>query len=290
MKRLVKSVLMWPVRAVRRRRAKAAISGLATTADSAALRAVAVAIGEALGGMASPEERESIHRIEKRRRELLKSREMIPVIDYGAGSYPRAKRTAEQMRAGVLTSAAVRTIARASKGPGSAFLVFKLVRHLQPRSCIELGSCVGISASYQAAALAFNGGGRIQTLEGAPAIASIARETLARMSFANTSVVEGPFHETLIGVLQAGAPVDFLFNDGHHSGDAMLRYFRESLPYLAPEAVLLFDDINWSRDTQAAWKAIARHDRVAASIDLGEMGLLVLSGGSIPRRDLSIPL
>jgi predicted O-methyltransferase YrrM len=274
---------------MRRRRAKPAIRKLAAD-DSPMLRVVAAALREALDGTASPQERGTIARIEARRRELLKSNEMIPVLDYGAGSDPRVKRTAEQMRAGVLTSAAVRTIARASKSPGSAFLVFKLVRHLEPRSCIELGSCVGISASYQAAALAFNGSGRIQTLEGAPAIAAIARETLARMSFANASVVEGPFHVTLSEALQAGAPVDFLFNDGHHSGDAMLRYFRESLAYLAPEAVLLLDDINWSRDTQAAWQEIARHDRVAASIDLGEMGLLIVSTGSDPRQDLRIPL
>ncbi|HUR92452.1 MAG TPA: class I SAM-dependent methyltransferase [Gemmatimonadaceae bacterium] len=289
MKRLVKSVLMWPVRLLRRRRARTTLATLGA-ANSAALRAVAAAIREALDGTASPEERASIDRIEERRRELLESGATIPVIDYGAGSDPRVKRTAEQMRAGVATSAAVRTLARASKSPASAFLIFKLVRHLAPSSCIELGSCVGISASYQAAALTFNGGGTIRTLEGAPAIASIARETLARMAVANASVVEGPFHETLSAALQAGAPVDFLFNDGHHSGDAMLCYFRESLAYLAPEAVLLFDDINWSLDTQTAWREIARHDRVAASIDLGEMGLLIVSSRSTLRQELRVPL
>lgn len=288
MKSLVKSVLLWPVRARRRRRARTALPRLA--AGPGALRAVALAIGEALDGVASPEERALMGRIEKRRDQLLRSRETIEVIDYGAGSDPRVKRTAEQMRAGIVTSAAVRRIALASKGARSAFLLFKLIRHLEPRSCVELGSCVGISASYQAAALALNGRGVIRTLEGAPSIAAIARETLARMSFSHASVVEGPFDETLKSALQAGAPVDFFFNDGHHSGDAMLRYFRESLAYLAPEAVLLFDDINWSGDTRTAWAEIASHERVSASIDLGEMGLLILSDAPATRREIRIPI
>ena len=40
-------------------------------------------------------------------------------------------------------------------------ILFRLIRNLEPSSCVELGSCVGISASYQAGALSLNKKGQI---------------------------------------------------------------------------------------------------------------------------------
>ena len=42
----------------------------------------------------------------------------------------------------------------------------RLVRELRPHSCLELGTGVGVSAGYQAAAMELNGVGRLLTLDG----------------------------------------------------------------------------------------------------------------------------
>jgi predicted O-methyltransferase YrrM len=238
------------------------------------------AIGEALlAAMArvfSPEERHWIGLIEQRRAQLLASSQVIPVIDYGAGR-PDSRRSREEMEQGVPSSAEIRAICGASKPPFWASLLMKLIVGLKPSSCLELGSCVGISASYMGAALQGNRGGRLTSLEGSPEVARIARETLGSLGIGSVDVVTGPFHKTLAGVMQSAGPIDFFFNDGHHDHDAVLGYFDQALPHLADNSVMVLDDIGWSEGMRKAWASIAGDSRVRASIDLGAIGIVVIN-------------
>jgi hypothetical protein len=58
-----------------------------------------------------------------------------------------------------------RTVGEVSKGASKPYfwslLLFKLIRKFRPSICLELGTCLGISASFQAAALKLNGIGKI---------------------------------------------------------------------------------------------------------------------------------
>jgi predicted O-methyltransferase YrrM len=253
------------------------------------VRAVGEAVHEALTRALSAEELRLISLIERRRGALLGSGEEIEVVDFGAGG-PDDRRSEEQMRAGVRSTRSIADVSRASKPALWAKILFKLVRKLEPASCVELGSCVGISAGYLAAALQLNGRGRLVTLEGSPAIAGVAQRTLAGLSFDNATVVTGPFHDTLSGVLEAARPVDFFFNDGHHDRDAVLRYFDAALPCLSDDAVLVVDDISWSPGMREAWRLITEHERVAASVDLGAMGIALLGQSGHGRAHHTLPL
>lgn len=53
-------------------------------------------------------------------------------------------------------------------------LLFRLANHYTPKTIVELGSSLGISASYLASADSLS---NVITLEGAPEIARIAKET-----------------------------------------------------------------------------------------------------------------
>lgn len=257
--------------------------------DHPVVAAVGRALDGTLRGSHTEEEAQVIARIEARRAELLQSPGTISVLDYGAGRAGE-QRSAEQMRQGVEVERPVRQIAGASKPAFWADTLFRLVRQLRPTSCLEMGTCVGISAAYQAAALRLNGSGKLVTLEGSPAIARIAGETLAGLGLTDVTIVTGPFHQTLAGALADGAPVDFLFNDGHHDRDAVLAYFAESLPYLAPDAVVVFDDISWSDGMRDAWRQIESHPRVAATVDLRGIGIAVLGDAGPKRQQFTIPL
>ena len=157
--------------------------------------------------------------IEQRRSVLLDSDKEIAFMDYGAGPSD-AQRTQEQMEQGVPSRLGVNVMARASKPPFWASILFKIVRGLAPKSCLELGTCVGISGSYQAQALSLNGEGALFTLEGSPDVAATAKETFECLGIDNVSVVTGPFHKTLQGVMERAQPIDYFFNDGHHDHDA----------------------------------------------------------------------
>lgn len=164
---------------------------------------------------------------------------------------------------------------RASKPPRSARILFSLVRELRPRSCVELGSGVGISTAYQAAALALNGdGGRLVSLDLSETRVDAARRHLRALGLDNARLVLGTFDETLEPTLVGlGGAADFVFVDGHHDERATLQYFTRILPFAAPSAVFVFDDIRWSKGMERAWRTLSADRSLRLTLDLGEMGI-----------------
>lgn len=244
---------------------------------------------ESLAHNLSLQEKRAISSIEERRSFLLNSDKEIVVVDYGAGS-SNSNRTREEMEKGVQSTALTSKITTASKPKFWATTLFKIIRKLEPLSCVELGTCVGITASYQAAALKINGKGAIVTLEGSNEIANLAKETFANLEINNASVVTGPFHETLSGVFETSKPIDFVFNDGHHDHDAVIRYFNQVMPYLSDSAVIVFDDISWSPGMRKAWTEIENDERVSASIDLHTIGIALIDKAMNTKERFEIPL
>jgi len=287
-KRTLRNKLELPSQMLRRHRVRDSLIPLTSHSDSK-LRGIGIAIRESLVYRLPDKERQAIAPVEKRRSFLLKSNEAISVLDYGAGS-PGSNRTVEEMENGILTTARVADIASVSKSAFWATILFKIIRQLHPQSCVELGSCVGISGSYQASAMQLNGSGKVVTLEGSPEIANIASETFELLGIDNASVVVGPFHETLNGVLETSSPVDFFFNDGHHDHDAVIKYFNKAMPYLSDGAVIVFDDISWSAGMQQAWSEIEDDERVSASIDLNKIGIAIVTNNGIEKQKFRIPL
>jgi predicted O-methyltransferase YrrM len=120
------------------------------------------------------EERKWVERIENLRRTLSGSRTVVTRVDYGARN-PRMQLTDEMMYQGEMTSATVGDICRTASNPSrDALLLFKRIRNIRPGVCLELGTSLGITAAYEAAALTLNGVGRLVALEGAETIASLA--------------------------------------------------------------------------------------------------------------------
>jgi predicted O-methyltransferase YrrM len=248
------------------------------------------AVRAALKRALTPEERNWIDRIEHLRTEMNASTKQITRMDYGAGSRG-STRTEEEMRAGVEVADTLSRISQvASKSAPWCLVLFKLIRTVQPSSCIEMGTAVGISAAYQGAALRLNGHGTLLTLEGAPSLADIARNNLQQLGLDTVEIVVGRFQDTLPDILINRQPVDYVFVDGHHDEQATLAYFEQILPFLSETALLVFDNVDWSEGMKRAWHAIANDRRVGVAVDLGGVGLCVVDGSITGRRHFSIPL
>lgn len=288
LKSRLKKLIKPPIQLLFRYRARPALAAL-TSHENSKLKAVGNAIYECLTNTISDEEQTVIDSIEQRRSYLLGSTRQIPVIDFGAGS-PNTNRSRKEMESGFHSAESVSRICAASKPAFWAILLFKLIRKIEPSSCVELGSCVGISASYQAAALDINGKGHLMTIEGSPEIAKIAEETFEILRLRNATVVTGPFHETLKGVLESAMPIDFFFNDGHHDHDAVIQYFNEAMPYLSDDAVIVFDDISWSSGMKKAWTEIENDERIGLSIDLRTIGIAFVNNNMPTKEKFRIPL
>jgi predicted O-methyltransferase YrrM len=207
--------------------------------------------------------------IETQRAHLLADCGRVRVADHGAGSL----RGANPDAGGTIERQVAEVCRHASKSAAWGRFLFTLVRTHQPQACLELGTCLGISAAYQAAALTCNGTGILTTIEGAERYAQIAQEQFAALGLKNVRALVGRFQDVLPEVLAtAEKPFDYVFIDGHHDGAATQRYFETIGPRLAPGALVIFDDIQWST-MRAAWRVIRRDPRVEDSVDLLTMGI-----------------
>ena len=224
-----------------------------------------------------PEEKVWIDKIEQLRKKLNASTTEISLVDYGAGKSDE-HRTQQDMYTGKTVTTTVGKVCRSgSKSPFWSFLLFNLVREFKPAVCIELGTCLGISTSYQAVALSLNKVGKIVTIEGAKTLAKSAKQNIEAIGLENVRVVAGRFQDVLDEVLNESSPIDFAFIDGHHDEKATMRYFDQIIPFLANQGVVLvFDDISWSPGMKKAWKKIKVDERVKISVDLRKVGICLM--------------
>jgi predicted O-methyltransferase YrrM len=200
-------------------------------------------------------------KIESARTSFLNNDRVIEVKDLGAGS--TGNNSGRRM---------VRDIAkRALKSPKYASLLFRIVNHYQPQNILELGTSLGITSSYLAAA---NRSARLLTLEGVPAIASVAKDYFRESDLSNIELVEGNFDDTLPVALRSLGRVDLAYIDGNHRYAPTIKYFEEILEYSHDYSILILDDIHWSKEMEQAWDHCRADARVRLSIDLFFIGLL----------------
>ena len=121
-----------------------------------------------------------------------------------------------------------------------------------------------------------NNKGTLVTIEGAKTYASIAAENFFSVSLNNVIQYTGRFSDVLPDILKDHQPIDFVFIDGHHDGDATVSYFEQLIPFLSRSAWLMFDDISWSQGMKRAWKTIAEDKRVLFSSNLSLVGICYL--------------
>jgi predicted O-methyltransferase YrrM len=252
--------------------------------DLAMARRTAAALNRTLNDESSAEEALWFSRIESMREQLNRSTEQTVFMDYGAGSADAGLNESE-MAGGRRKVITVGEMCRsASKSRVWGTLLFHLVREIKPSACLEMGTCMGVSGAYQSAALELNGHGRMVTLEGSPSLSDIARNNFRTLNLSRILTVAGRFQDTLEEVLKDLAPVDIAFVDGHHDGRATLAYFEQLQPHLAPDSLLIFDDIAWSGGMKNAWRTIMAHPKTTISVDLFSVGLCILSNGSPLRK------
>lgn len=202
--------------------------------------------------------------IEARRTALLADQRLIAVHDFGAGS--RTGAPAHRPRT-------VAQVARTAAKPARyGQLLLRLVNYLRARRVLELGTSLGLTTAYLAAA---DSRTRVVTLEGDPASAAVARETFGALNLANVELVEGEFSTTLDRALAAfGGPLDVVFFDGNHRYEPTLDYVRRCLPHRHAETVFVLDDIHWSAEMERAWEAVKQLPEVTITIDLFAVGLI----------------
>lgn len=164
-------------------------------------------------------------------------------------------------------------IATTGKNRRWGTVLYLLAISFRSTTVFELGSCAGISACYLSSAPSVN---KLITVEGSKNLARIAKNSLARFA-GKSKVVNSLFDDAIDNELpMPEGKIDYVYIDGHHEKIATIHYFDKLLPYLAENALVVFDDISWSYDMREAWDILRKREEFSHAMDLGVIGVCIL--------------
>ena len=209
--------------------------------------------------------------IRRYRKKLMKTTDTIKMTDFGAGS--RVFSSEERKISAIAWNAGIT--------PKRARLMNRLVRYLNIKNALELGTSVGIGSVAIAAGNKIN----FTTVEGCPETAKVAEKYFQEFGFENITLKIGEFDSVLDEIANSTnkqsaeqdsktAFYDLIFIDGNHQKSATLRYFETLLPLVHNDSLVILDDIHWSREMEEAWEEIKLHPAVTLTIDTYYWGLI----------------
>lgn len=199
--------------------------------------------------------------IEQLRKQLLSDKRIIEVEDFGAGS--RINSSRQRSIAQIAKSAL--------KSKRLAQVLFRLVKHYQPQTIVELGTSLGITCAYLSAA---NPNTSITSIEGSEPLAAIAKENFQKLNSTNIQLLTGNFDDVLPSVISQLPSVDLAYIDGNHRYQPTINYFHQFLSKSNDQTILVFDDIHWSAEMEHAWNEIQSHPSVQYTIDIFFLGFV----------------
>ncbi|UII20030.1 O-methyltransferase [Fulvivirga ligni] len=202
------------------------------------------------------------------RKTCKKSSEQIKVTDFGSGSQ--------------VAKSNVRSISQiATNGttkPKYSKLLYRLIKHLKANNILELGTSIGLNTLYLSKATE----GKVITLEGDKALSNYALDIFKQEKATNIDLITGNIDQTLTGAISE--PIDMAFIDANHSYTPTLQYFEVLKSHIHEGSCIIFDDIHWSKEMEAAWNEIKMAKGVTLSIDIFQFGLVFFKTGLKPQH------
>ncbi len=209
----------------------------------------------------SQDEFYAFQEIEAQRNILLNSNEWIERADFGAGnSSSNSKKTKVSQFA-----------SRSLCSPKYCRMLFRLARYVRAEQVLELGTALGITTAYLSKS---SPEAQVQTIEGDSGLLAKAIEVWEALGIKNINSVCGKFEEVLPDVLKSSKRLDFVFVDGNHRLKPTIEYVEMIKQHLNDEAVVIIDDIYWSKEMTEAWETLKKDNTFSLSVDLFRMGLL----------------
>lgn len=194
--------------------------------------------------------------IEKQRQIFLTDDRILQVEDAGAGSVKMGnKRTVQEIAQNGIS------------GFKKCEILFKLVDYLKPQSILELGTSLGISTSYLHLG---NEKAELKSIEADSKLVDISTSHLNQ----KIKVHKGRFDEILPELFNTGFKPDFIYIDGDHNSESLIKYIELFLQNDEKDLVFVIDDIYWSRDMSKGWAKLIQDSRFGITIDLYHFGLL----------------
>jgi predicted O-methyltransferase YrrM len=203
---------------------------------------------------------EEYQSLKKFRNELLKSKDVITIEDFGAGS--------TVFKSNSRKIADLAKVAGASKSESE--LLFRITRYFNPKFVLELGTSLAISTNTIKNA---SPEAEIITIEGSKSIFDWNSINTSKYNFENTKFINSLF-DIYLAELPQNKLFDFIYIDGNHTYEATIKYFEILKNHTHKNSVIIFDDIHWSEGMDKAWKEIIADEAVTLSIDTFHFGMI----------------
>lgn len=152
-------------------------------------------------------------------------------------------------------------------------LLYRISHWFEAESVVELGSGLGISTAYLRAGSPKSS---FHSVEGGRIRALLAAQVIYRSKLEKVNIHQGDIGEELPGILAESSGRLLAYVDGNHHYEPTLVYLEQLVKHAGEEAVIIMDDIYWSRGMQKAWKEVISWPEVRVSIDLFHVGILLL--------------
>jgi predicted O-methyltransferase YrrM len=159
-------------------------------------------------------------------------------------------------------------VRRGSTPPPWCSFLRTLTRHLAPDAAIEVGTAAGMGTAYIASGMP--PGGTLATIEGFDPAADLAEGTFEAVG-ADVELVRGWSHEVLPGLVDRLGPVGLVFLDSSHDEELTHQEWAVLRPALTDDAVVVWDDIDWSDGMRSVWADVRREASWVAQ--LGNKGV-----------------
>lgn len=153
------------------------------------------------------------------------------------------------------------------------------------QNILEIGTCVGIGTMYLAKA---NPNGKVYTLEGNKDCYEYAKRYFEEVGLQNVHLIEGLFEHTLVNTLETMKSVDLVIIDGNHQYESTLAYFRQILPFIHEDSLIVLDDIHWSEGMNKAWLEIIAMKEVTLSLDFYRNGFVFFKKNRLEKENFKI--
>lgn len=177
------------------------------------------------------------------------------------------------------------TVAEVAQRAASPEIWARFFYHLSKaeptENILEIGTNLGVSGQYFIKALEEKKNGKFITLEGVKRLCEIAENQFGSLADPSRfEVLHGLYDQTLINIVNNDILFNLVFIDGNHQYNATLKYFEMLKNNLADKAVVIFDDINWSKGMRKAWREICKQKGVVLSVNFFKLGVIVFDSKS----------
>lgn len=200
---------------------------------------------------------------------LRKNRESVTVTTFGA-------------KGGKIKEVKISSLAKKSSSKGKyGRLLQRTANFLQPRKILELGTSLGVGTLYLSSG---SPDSKIITVEGCTSIHNLARESFAVNNAQNIEAVNSGFDDILEKLIADNQDIDLIYIDGNHTYQATMDYYELFSNRLDKGAVILFDDINWSKGMSKAWREIVKDSKSTVTIETARMGIVFLNPKLTPKH------